>query len=88
MGKKGGMVRSEKKKEAARLREMKKRELSNQDLEWIHLKIIDPKASALEIRIFIELIRDKVFERDGTIKEKIKVLNLMFRWHELWHGRR
>ena len=88
LGRKGGLVRSNKKKEAARLREMRKRELSHKDLEWLKLIIIDPGASAFDILLFIEVLKEKVFCEEGTIKEKVKVLNLMMNWHKLWHGPR
>jgi hypothetical protein len=86
IGRKGGLVRSIKKKEAAKLREMRKRELSQKDLEWIRLQMVNPAASAFDILVYIQILKEEVSSSNTTITEKVKVIRLMLEWYKMWHG--
>ncbi len=77
LGQIGGKKRSKRKRESARLRELKKRKLSQNDLDWIHHQILDSTASAFDILMYLEVIKEHAFGDKGTIKEKVKVLRLI-----------
>jgi len=78
----GGSTVSQQKKYAARLRELKKKGLTDETVERLMDIIEDSDCSALDIKLFIESIRTQELATD----EKIRLANLMVAWHRAHHG--
>lgn len=82
MGQIGGSVSSDRKRFAARLRELKKKALTDETAAEIVELIEDPAASALNTLLFINSIR----ERELSVSEQLKLGHLMISWHKSCHG--
>jgi|APSaa5957512622_1039677.scaffolds.fasta_scaffold142566_2 hypothetical protein len=82
LSKKGGTRQTQAKKYAARLRELKKKGLSDDNIRRISDIIEDPACSALDMKLFIENLRTQNLSN----VEKIKLGNLMVSWHKSHHG--
>ena len=87
-GKKGGLVSSDRKKYAAKLRELKKRvrkgQLKSNDEEWLLTRIMDPDASALQILSLLDEVKIDDLSMDPEIR--IKLVNAYTKAHTLIHG--
>jgi len=81
-GRKGGLVRSPAKKFAARLRELKKKGLTDENVRKITDIIEDRECSSLDVKLFIDSIRGESLSPDS----KIKLGNLLVAWHKAHHG--
>ena len=77
LGSKGGKVRSQNKKIAARLRELKKKGLSNQNARRIHDILIDNEFSSLETLLFLESLKKEA----ASFSEKIQLARALLEWH-------
>jgi len=82
MGRKGGLVSSPAKKLAAKLRELKKKGLTNENYKRIYDIMTDSNISDLDILLFLESMRSKA----NTISEKEKVGRLLLEWRKIRHG--
>ncbi len=82
LGQKGGAISSGRKRFAARLRELKKKALTDESAAEIVELIEDPAASALNTLLFINSIREK----ELSVSEQIKLGNLLIAWHKAHHG--
>ena len=78
LGRKGGLVISKKKKYAAKIREMRKRGMTNADVEWLLLTLEDPNASVMDMRNDIESLKENMSPQDYL---RIKQAN-----HKLKYG--
>ena len=79
---KGGKTVSQQKKYAARLRELRKKGLTDETVKKLVDIIEDPDCSALDVKLFIESLRNQKL----SASEKIKLGNLMVAWHKSHHG--
>lgn len=82
-GRKGGLVRSQAKKTAAKIREMKKRGLTNEDARHLYNMLTSEEYSASEILLLIF-----VYTEEATEKEWATIIKLRMDWHKMWHGSR
>jgi anthranilate phosphoribosyltransferase len=82
LGKKGGSVSSPAKKLAAKLRELKKKGLTNENYKRVYELMTDSNMSDLDILLFLESMRAKA----TTISEKEKVARLLLEWRKLRFG--
>lgn len=82
IGRKGGLVSSPRKRYAARLRELKKRGMTNEAIAWLTDVMEDPDCSALDILIYLHNIRANC----KTEYEKIAVVGVLIKWHKMHHG--
>lgn len=80
-GRKGGEVISFKKKYAAKLREMKKRGMNKQDLEWFEQCMVDPEASIVDIRNDIQELAKSIHP-----SQRVALLNTKLQTHKLAYG--
>lgn len=83
MGSKGGKVRSPRKKYAARLRELKKKGLTDSTVKKLTDIMEDPECSVLDIKLFMDSIKadDKL-----TPTERIRLSNAYVKLHQAHHG--
>ena len=81
-GLKGGLSKSPNKKLAARLRELKKKGLSDENAKRIYNIMMDNEMSALDILLYIEGIKPTA----GRSYEKSKVAELLINWQKVHHG--
>jgi len=81
IARKGGQKISFKKKYAAKIREMKKRGMNNQDLEWFEQCILDPEASIIDIRNDIQELSKSIHP-----SQRVALLNTKLQTHKLAHG--
>lgn len=80
-GAKGGSVISPKKKFAAKIREMKKRQLSDEDVNWFLERIEDPEVNMFHLQRWLDQLRDNIpIERQRTLLDT--AINL----HKAHHG--
>ena len=79
----GGRSESPAKRFSARLRELKKKGLTDDSIKRITDIIEDPECSALDVKLFIESLRNKKLSNG----EKLKLANLMISWHSSHHGK-
>ena len=79
---KGGTTKSPQKKLAASLRELKKKGVTDDSISKLCNLLEDPVCSALDIKIFIESIR----EQQLSSQQKIQLGTLMVAWHKAHHG--
>ncbi|MBT3985494.1 hypothetical protein HOD38_05155 [archaeon] len=88
MGRKGGIVRSKKKSESAKLREIRKRlnkgKVKSEDEEWLFMMLEDPDCMALEILIILSQIKKEA----TNFKKKLALFNAYIRVHKLLHGKK
>ena len=84
LGRKGGMVSSSKKRYAARLRELKKKGMTNEAITWLTDIMEDPGCSALNLLLYLYQIEHEC----KTVNEKIYLLNTFIKWHKMHHGTR
>jgi len=82
LGRKGGSVSSPAKKLAAKLRELKKKGLTNENYKRVYELMTDSNMSDLDILLFLESMRAKA----STISEKEKVARLLLEWRKLRFG--
>jgi hypothetical protein len=82
LGRKGGLVRSENKRIAARLRELKKKGLTDENSKRIYDVITDSDMSALDIQMFLIGLKADVESTD----QKIKLANALINLHKAHHG--
>ena len=86
LGRKGGSVRSRKKSEAAKLRELRKRskagKLTNKDHEWVLAMMNSPECMAFDILLMLDQMRNDA----NTFKEKLGVIKLYMNFHKMWHS--
>jgi len=82
LGSKGGSVCSPAKKLAAKLRELKKKGLTNENYKRVYELMTDSNMSDLDILLFLESMRAKA----STISEKEKVARLLLEWRKLRFG--
>ena len=77
----GGSVCSNKKKYASKIREMKKRRLTDDDVNWFLERIEDPDISIFHLQQWIDQLRDNIpIERQRTLIDT--AINL----HKAHHG--
>lgn len=81
IAKKGGSQSTFKKKYAAQLREMKKRGMKKDDLEWFELCMSDPEASIIDIRRDINNLM-----KDIHPAQRVALLNTKISTHKLAYG--
>jgi|ETNvirnome_2_300_1030623.scaffolds.fasta_scaffold00052_49 hypothetical protein len=77
-GRKGGEVRSLKKKYSAKIRALKEQGLKDKHIEWILQTMLKPEASTFDIRGDIEALKDQMNINDYI---RLKQVN-----HKLHHG--
>ncbi|MDO8511383.1 MAG: hypothetical protein Q7S55_04415 [Nanoarchaeota archaeon] len=82
LGQVGGSVSSDRKRFAARLRELKKKALTDEAAAEIVELIEDSSASALSALLFINSIKEK----ELSVSEQLKLGHLMIAWHKAHHG--
>jgi len=82
LGRKGGSVSSPAKKLAAKLRELKKKGLTDENYKRVYELMTDSNMSDLDILLFLESMRAKA----NTISEKEKVARLLLEWRKLRFG--
>ncbi len=82
LGQLGGQSRSVKKSQAATLRELKKKSLTDVSAKRIVEMIEDRDYSALDILQYLDSLR----EQCTTVEQKIKLGNLLVAWHKSHHG--
>ncbi|MBT3406548.1 hypothetical protein HN419_05275 [Candidatus Woesearchaeota archaeon] len=82
LGSKGGKVRSRNKRMAARLRELRKKGLTDEVSNKIVSLIDDKDCFAIEILMLIEEIRPKCYSADM----KIKLANILIQLLKIHHG--
>ena len=73
LGRKGGLVKSPKKRMAAQLRELKKKGITNSTIRKITDIMEDPTCSALDIKLFLDSIKGREYEK----KDKASVDSLI-----------
>jgi hypothetical protein len=78
---KGGQAKTFKKKYAAQLREMKKRGMNKDDLEWFEMCMSDPEASIVDIRRDINNLMESVHPA-----QRVALLNTKISTHKLAYG--
>lgn len=81
-GRKGGLVRSDKKKYAAKIREMKKRGMDAKDLEWFMDRIEDPTVSIFDMYMLLDKAKDLCDKPFLMIQLADKYIQL----HKAHHG--
>lgn len=79
----GGLVRSDAKKNGARMREMKKRGLTDADAKWLMERIEDPTTNIFHIQKLLDEIIAKCPEKPGT---QILAIQQMINLHKAHHG--
>lgn len=78
---KGGSVKSPAKKYAAKIREMRKRSLTNDDVNWFLERIEDPETNVFHLQQWLDEMRDNIpIERQRTLLDT--AINL----HKAHHG--
>lgn len=82
MGRKGGLVRSERKRYAARLRELKKKGASNQAIREIVNILEDSESSAVNILLLLEEVKTAV---QGRPQQMLQLAQAYLAWHKVWH---
>lgn len=80
---KAGRVKSAKKQLAARIRELKKKGLTDENAKLLVQMMEFPEISALEI---LEHIRKMGDRRDMTVKERGILVKSLTEWHKVHHG--
>ena len=90
LGRQGGLIRSDAKKKAAQLRELKKRikngNITCKDEEWLLARIEDPSASSMNIISLLDEV--KADETDLSSDTKIRLAQAYSQAHKLIHGER
>jgi hypothetical protein len=85
LGRKGGSVRSKKKSEAARLREIRKRsqrgKSNSEDKEWLLARLEDPFLMSFDILMYLDEIKKSLVNPS----DKIRLANAYIKFHELIH---
>lgn len=89
-GKKGGLVKSSRKKMAARLRELKKAGANNPTIKRIVDIMEDPACSALDIKILLDKIQGKEWQKKDkvNVQNLINLANAYIKFHKAHHGDR
>ena len=82
-GRKGGLARTPKKKYAARLRELKKKGLTNETVKRLATMLEEPESWVLDIRLFIDSLKAQL--KDKPI-ELAKLLNADINLLKAHHG--
>lgn len=80
--KKGGSTKSPRKKIAAKLREMRKKGLTNEASKKLYEMMTNEELSALDMLVFINSIKPVA----RNCYQKINLGKLMLDWHKLRHG--
>ena len=88
IARKGGSVKSDKKKFSAKIRAMRQYGIRNKDLEWIKERIDNPKSSLWNIIGMIDRVRDLAVYEKADVKTKGYVTELYMKAHRLAHGDR
>ena len=87
-GRKGGLVRSERKKQAtkvsSRLRELKKKGLTDENAKRIYNILKDNDYSSLDIFLYLESIK----KHATTANEKNNLARTLLDWHAKTHGQK
>lgn len=85
IARKGGQVRSVKKRLAAQLREMRKHGVTNKRIKrWVDL-MDNEDFSVLEIRKYIDMVMQLALQ-SKDINKINSVIRLMMDWHKMKHG--
>jgi len=85
MGRKGGQVRSTKKRLAAQIREMRKQGVTNKRIQrWLDL-MDNEEFSVLEIRKYLDMVMQLALQSKDISKIN-SVIRLMMDWHKMKHG--
>lgn len=82
MGKKGGAVKSVNKKIAARLRELKKKGLSDDNAKQLYQIMTDSDMSALDILTWIKGVKNKT----SNPYQEINLIRAYNEWHKMHYG--
>jgi len=82
LGRKGGLVRSKNKKLASKLRELKKKGLTDENVKRIYDIMTDADITDLETLMLIQSLQPNL----KTTKEKAEVIRLFLEWRKLRHG--
>ena len=82
MGRKGGLVKSDNKKLASRLRELKKKGLTDENAKRIFEVMSDSNMSSLDILLYLNKIKGKA----QTVGECNNVARTFLDWHKTTHG--
>ena len=83
LGRKGGKVRSPRKKYASRLRELKKKGLTNSVIKRITDILEEPESSILDIKLLLDSFRPGI-----SIDPGIKLANAYIKLHQAHHGQK
>jgi len=82
LGRKGGLVRSPRKKYASRLRELKKKGLTCEGYKKLVDIMEEPESSILDIKLFLDTIKgDPIYKN-----KKIELANAYIKLHQSHHG--
>lgn len=81
---KGGKAKTPKKKYAARLRELKKKGLTNETIKRLTDMMEDPECNILDIKLFLDGLRAK----NPNMIESIRLANSYINLHKAHHGER
>ncbi len=85
MGRKGGSVRTPKKKYAARLRELKKKGLKDETVKRLVEVMEDPECSILDIKLFLDTLK---VQARNNLPGAIKLANAYIKLHQAHHGQK
>jgi len=85
ISRKGGRVRSAKKKLAARVRELKKKGVSKETLQSVLDALEDPEIDLLDTKLFLDVAKAKAAST-GNVTDMVKVGQVLLDWHKARHG--
>jgi hypothetical protein len=80
---KGGRTVSPQKKLAAKIREMKKRDISNEDVQHI---IDMMKDSDYSFMYLLMVIHHFLEDEETTVNQTLRLINALLKWHKMRHG--
>ena len=83
LGSKGGKVRSDKKKLAAKIRELKKSKITDKKLKEICALMESPELSNFEIMHYLMKMKTAAGK---DVEDMNKVCDKMLKWHKQQHG--
>lgn len=86
LGRKGGLVKSPKKRYMNQLNALKKKGLANQRIQKIIDIMEDRKSSTLDIRLYLDAIKGMIQKKEIKKENVIPLANALMTWHSKHHG--
>lgn len=82
LGSKGGSSKTPAKSLAAKLRELKKKGVSDESVEWIHNTMVSDELSSYNILVLLR----SMYAAANTSKERESIARLLIDFHKMRHG--